>query len=103
MTKKLSNEMTILELARSIVNDAERLDAHFLDHNLPQPSHDVDAPPMLQFNDPALTQAHEHLLTASRELYHLARGPQGALMDVVSSVCLLSTNRNYRHFTRTTY
>lgn len=77
---------TILDLARSILRDAETIDAHLQANGLQQPSFDINAPTRIKFDDTEVTIAQQRLIVSSRELHHLVLGPAESLRTL-ANVC----------------
>jgi hypothetical protein len=79
---------TILDLARSILSDAESIDTYFQVNGLQQPSFDINKPARIMIQDQEISKAHQRMINSSRELHHLALGPAESLR-ALANVCRL--------------
>ncbi|KAK4230953.1 hypothetical protein QBC38DRAFT_467405 [Podospora fimiseda] len=66
----------MIELAKKITQDTEKLEAYMKDNNLPMPSFDVDSPAGFPKLPNEINQSRKNIINATKELGLLAHGPR---------------------------
>jgi 6-hydroxytryprostatin B O-methyltransferase len=72
--------MAFTTIAKSILHDAEILDAFIRDNNLPEPSFDANGPLRTPWSSSKVVEAHSNLLANTHKLHRLTEGPASAWM-----------------------
>lgn len=73
----------IVELAKQILANAEKVDDHLKSNNLPQPSFDIDGPLEMELASKEAEAARISAIEGTMELQDLLLGPKMLLRPVV--------------------
>lgn len=89
MTFKQSSASRIEELAKIISKNTTAVNNFITEHDLPQPSFDINGPIDLSFKSDKVEKARIDCIEASIELQDLLQGPISCLRPAVSEVRLI--------------